>query len=60
MGLGVGANFCANGLKLIANEEVAELVAVTSRRGEIAKEFASRWNLKYWYTNYRRVLQEGL
>jgi len=59
IGTGVGANFCANGLKLIANEGVAELVAVTSRREERAKEFASKWNLKYWYTDYRRMLQEA-
>ena len=59
IGTGVGANFCANGLKLIANEGVAELVAVTSRREKRAKEFASKWNLKYWYTDYRRMLQEA-
>lgn len=59
IGTGVGANFCANGLKLIADEEIAELVAVTSRREERAREFASKWNLKYWYTDYREMLREA-
>jgi predicted dehydrogenase len=59
VGTGVGANFCANGLALIANEGIAELVAVTSQREERAKEFASKWNIKYWYTDYKRMLKEA-
>lgn len=59
VGTGVGASFCAEGLSLIADEGKAELVAVTSRREERAREFASRWKLKYWYTDYRRMLREA-
>jgi len=59
VGTGVGANFCANGLALIANEGIAELVAVTSQREERAKEFASKWNIKYWYTDYKKMLKEA-
>ncbi len=58
IGTGVRANFCANGLKLIANKQIAELIAVTSRGERRAKEFASKWSLKYWYTDYRRMIQE--
>jgi len=59
IGTSVGANFCANGLALIANEGVAELVAVTSQREERAKEFASKWGVKYWYTDYKKMLKEA-
>ncbi|MBS7607350.1 Gfo/Idh/MocA family oxidoreductase [Candidatus Bathyarchaeota archaeon] len=59
IGTGIGANFCANGLKIIADEGIAELTAVTSQREERAKEFASKWGLKYWYTDYRRMLREA-
>lgn len=59
IGTGIGANFCANGLKMIADEGIAELTAVTSQREERAKEFASKWGLEYWYTDYRRMLREA-
>ncbi|MEM1507940.1 MAG: Gfo/Idh/MocA family oxidoreductase [Candidatus Bathyarchaeia archaeon] len=59
IGTGVGANFCANGLALIAGEGLSELVAVASQREEKAKGFASKWGLKYWYTDYRRMLKEA-
>ncbi|MBS7625197.1 Gfo/Idh/MocA family oxidoreductase [Candidatus Bathyarchaeota archaeon] len=59
IGTGVGANFCANGLALIANEGLSELVAVASQREEKARDFASKWGLKYWYTDYRKMLREA-
>ncbi|MEM1990944.1 MAG: Gfo/Idh/MocA family oxidoreductase [Candidatus Bathyarchaeia archaeon] len=59
IGTGIGANFCANGLALIATEGLTELTAVASQRMERAKEFADKWGLKYWYTDYRRMLREA-
>ncbi|MEM1607168.1 MAG: Gfo/Idh/MocA family oxidoreductase [Candidatus Bathyarchaeia archaeon] len=59
IGTGVGANFCANGLALIASEGVSELIAVSSQREEKAKDFASKWGLKYWYTDYKKMLKEA-
>lgn len=59
IGTGVGANFCAEGLSMITDAKVAKLVAVTSRREERAKEFASKWNLDLWYTNYEEMLEKA-
>jgi len=59
IGTGVGANFCAKGLSMIKDLGVAKLVAVTSRREERAKEFASKWNLNYWYTNHEEMLERA-
>ena len=59
IGTGVGANFCAEGISMIANAKVAKLVAVTSRREERAKEFASKWNVDLWYTNYVEMLEKA-
>ncbi len=59
IGTGVGANFCANGIALIANSGIAELTAVASRTEERAREFASKWGVKQWYTDYRRMLTEA-
>ncbi|MBS7653707.1 MAG: Gfo/Idh/MocA family oxidoreductase [Candidatus Bathyarchaeia archaeon] len=59
IGTGVGGNFCANGIALIANSGIAELTAVTSRREERAREFASKWGVKQWYTDYRKMLTEA-
>jgi len=59
VGTGVGANFCAEGLSMIAESGTAKLVAVTSRREERAKKFASKWNLDLWYTNYLEMLEKA-
>jgi len=59
IGTGVGANFCAKGLSMIADTGIAKLVAVTSRREERAKEFASKWNLDFWYTDYKEMLEKA-
>ncbi|MCD6465820.1 Gfo/Idh/MocA family oxidoreductase [Candidatus Bathyarchaeota archaeon] len=59
IGTGVGANFCANGIALIADSGVAELTAITSRREERAKEFASKWGVKHWYTDHKKMLKEA-
>ncbi|MBS7634815.1 Gfo/Idh/MocA family oxidoreductase [Candidatus Bathyarchaeota archaeon] len=59
IGTGVGANFCASGLALIANSGIVELTAVASRREERAREFALKWGVKQWYTDYRRMLTEA-
>jgi len=59
IGTGVGANFCAKGLSMIADTGIAELVAVTSRREERAKEFASKWNLNLWYTDHEEMLEKA-
>lgn len=59
VGTGVGANFCANGLSMIRDSGVAELVAVTSRREERAKEFASKWKLKFWFTDHKEMIEKA-
>jgi len=59
IGTGVGANFCAEGLSMIADTGKAKLVAVTSRREERAKEFASKWNLDLWYTDHEEMLENA-
>jgi len=59
VGTGVGANFCAQGISMISDVDVAELTAVTSRREERAKEFASKWGLKNWYTDYEEMLEKA-
>jgi len=59
IGTGVGANFCAKGLSMIADIDIAKLVAVTSRKKERAKEFASKWNLNLWYTDHEEMLEKA-
>jgi len=59
IGTGVGANFCAQGFSLISDASVAELVAVTSQREQKAREFASKWNLKLWYTDHEKMFSEA-
>jgi len=59
IGTGVGANFCARGISMIADTGIAKLVAVTSRREERAKEFASKWNLDLWYTDHNEMLEKA-
>jgi predicted dehydrogenase len=59
IGTGVGANFCAQGISIVADADIAELVAVASRREQRAKEFASKWGLKLWYTDYKEMLQNA-
>ena len=59
VGTGVGANFCAQGLSMIADTNIAELVAVTSRREKRAREFASKWNLNLWYTDHEEMLEKA-
>ncbi len=59
IGTGIGANFCAQGLSIISKENIVKLIAVTSQREEHAKEFASKWNLKLWYTDYMEMLQKA-
>ena len=59
IGTGVGANFCAEGLSMIADSGIAKLVAVTSRREERAKDFASKWNLNLWYTDHKEMLEKA-
>ena len=59
IGTGVGANFCAEGLSMISDSGIANLVAVTSQREKRAKEFASKWNLNLWYTDYKEMLEKA-
>ena len=59
IGTGVGADFCARGFSVIADSGIADLVAVTSRREERARDFASRWGLRLSYTDYDQMLQEA-
>jgi len=59
VGTGVGANFCAQGISAISDADMANLVAVTSRREERAREFASKWGLRDWYTDYREMLEKA-
>jgi len=56
VGTGVGAGFCAQGFSMLADAGIAELVAVTSQREERARDFASRWGLKLWYTDHEEML----
>jgi len=58
VGTGVGANFCAQGISVIADGK-AELKAVVSQREERAKEFASKWTLKNWYTDYDKMIRKA-
>ena len=59
IGTGVGATFCAQGLSTIADTGKAKLIAVTSRREGRAREFASKWKLDFWYTDYREMLEKA-
>jgi len=59
IGTGVGADFCARGFSMIADSGIADLVAVTSRREERARDFASRWGLELSYTDYDQMLQHA-
>jgi predicted dehydrogenase len=59
IGTGVGANFCAEGLSMISDSGKAKLVAVTSRREERAREFASKWKLDLWFTDYKEMLEKA-
>ncbi len=59
VGTGVGADFCARGLSTVADPRVAKLVAVTSQREERARNFATKWGLKHWYTDYAEMLQKA-
>jgi len=59
VGTGVGAGFCAQGFSMLADAGVAELVAVTSQREERARDFASRWGLKLWYTDHEEMLRKA-
>ncbi|MCW4027250.1 MAG: Gfo/Idh/MocA family oxidoreductase [Candidatus Bathyarchaeota archaeon] len=59
VGTGVGANFCAQGISAISNADMANVVAVTSQRKERALEFASKWDLTHWYTDYREMLEKA-
>ena len=59
IGTGVGADFCARGFSMIADSGITDLVAVTSRREERARDFASRWGLELSYTDYDQMLQEA-
>jgi UDP-N-acetyl-2-amino-2-deoxyglucuronate dehydrogenase len=58
VGTGVGANFCAQGISAISNADMANVVAVASRREERAREFASKWGLIHWYTDYTDMLEK--
>jgi UDP-N-acetyl-2-amino-2-deoxyglucuronate dehydrogenase len=59
VGTGVGANFCAQGISAISNADMANVVAVTSRRKERAQQFASKWDLTHWYTDYAEMLEKA-
>jgi len=59
IGTGVGANFCAQGLSAITEAKIGELAAVSSQRQERASEFASKYGLKLWYTDYKEMLQKA-
>jgi UDP-N-acetyl-2-amino-2-deoxyglucuronate dehydrogenase len=44
---------------MISKSNMAQLIAITSQREEHAKEFASKWNLRLWYTDYLKMLEEA-
>ncbi len=57
-GTGVGANFFAQAFSSLSENDRARLVAVNSRRESRAKEYASKWGLKKYYTDYGRMLED--
>lgn len=59
VGTGVGANFCAQGISMIHDAEIADFIAVTSRREERAREFASKYGVRDWYTDYGEMLEKA-
>ncbi len=60
VGVGVGGTFVTRAIKQILEPEgVATVEAVCSAHEERAKEFASKWGIKKWYTNYRDFLTKS-
>jgi len=59
IGTGTGANFSGQGLSSISGTGIAEITAVSSQRKERASEFASKYGLKLWYTDYKEMLQKA-
>jgi len=59
IGTGVGAEFCARGFSTLPNDGLAKLVAVTSRSEDHAEEFARKWGVKLWYTDYEEMMQKA-
>jgi len=46
-------------VSIVASEGIAKLVAVTSRQEARAKDFATKWGLAFWYTDYRKMVREA-
>lgn len=59
VGTGVGADLCGQGLSMISDTGIAKLVAVTGHQESGAKEFASKYGLKLWYTDYKEMIKEA-
>jgi predicted dehydrogenase len=59
IGTGVGAEFCARGFSAMPTDGLTKLVAVTSRSEGHAKEFARKWGVKLWYTDYEEMMQKA-
>jgi predicted dehydrogenase len=59
VGTGVGADLCGQGLSMISDTGIAKLVAVAGHSERGAKEFASNYGLKLWYTDYKEMIKEA-
>jgi len=60
VGVGVGGTFAVRAIKQILEPEgVATVAAACSAHEERVREFASRWGIKEWYTNYRDFLTKS-
>jgi len=58
VGTGVGATFAIRALKELEKEGLVKVVAVVSRRESRARDFASKWGVEKWYTDYVKMYKE--
>lgn len=59
IGTGVGAGFCARGFSTLPPDGPAKLVAVTSQSEGHAEEFARKWGLSLWFTDYEEMMRKA-
>ena len=58
IGTGTGSNLVAKAFKPIREKKIADIVSVTSKREERAKNFAEKYSIKSWYTDYNKMFRE--
>ena len=59
IGTGVGAGFCARGFSTLPPDGPAKLVAVASQTEGHAEEFARKWGLSFWFTDYEEMMRKA-